>query len=187
MNNPRLAARYAKSFLDLAVEQNVLEQVHNDALGLLQSIKGSAELGNLLKSPVIKADKKLAITKTLLEGKVSKLTQLFIDLLIRKGREANLVEILHAFVEGYNKLKGINKIVLKSAMPMSEQLQQAIVGKIKNDTGWQNIQLITSVDENLIGGFVLEYESNLVDASIRKYLKDVKSQFKNNDYLFNIR
>lgn len=187
MNNPRLAARYAKSLLDLAVEQNVLESVHEDALGLLKSIKGSAELGNLLKSPVIKADKKLAITNTLLEGKVGKLTQLFIDLLIRKGREANLVEILNAFVEGYNKLKGINKIVLKSAMPMSEQLQQAIVGKIKNDTGWQNIQLITSVDESLIGGFVLEYESNLVDASIRRYLKDVKSQFKNNDYLFNIR
>lgn len=187
MNNPRLAGRYAKSLLDLAVEKNMLESVYEDATGLLRSIKGSAELGSLLKSPVIKADKKLAILHTLLAGKVGQMTLLFIDLLVRKGREATLVEILNAFVDGYNKLKGINKITLKTASPLSENLQQAIVGKIQSETGMQNIQLLTAVDESIIGGFVLEYESNLVDASIRRYLKDVKSQFKNNDYLFNIR
>ncbi|QGW27191.1 F0F1 ATP synthase subunit delta [Phnomibacter ginsenosidimutans] len=45
----------------------------------------------------------------------------------------------------------------------------------------------TSVKEELIGGFILEYNNNLVDASIQRDLRDIKRQFHNNDYIFNIR
>ena len=56
--NPRLAARYAKALLDLAVEKNELENVYNDMLFLRQAFRDSRDLVSLLRSPIIKADKK---------------------------------------------------------------------------------------------------------------------------------
>ena len=50
-----------------------------------------------------------------------------------------------------------------------------------------NIELNTKVDESLIGGFVLEFNNNLVDASIARDLRDVKKQFAKNVFVANLR
>ncbi|MEJ7683572.1 MAG: F0F1 ATP synthase subunit delta [Segetibacter sp.] len=55
---PRLAGRYAKSLIDLAVERNYLEEVYKDMLYLQAVCKASREFVVLLKSPVIPIDKK---------------------------------------------------------------------------------------------------------------------------------
>ena len=58
MPNPRLAGRYAKSLLDLAVEKDELEPVYQDMVLMNNLIKASPEFERVLKSPVIKGDKK---------------------------------------------------------------------------------------------------------------------------------
>src|SRR5829696_5090324 len=104
MTNPRLAARYAKSLLDLSIEQNNLEAVYSDMKYLLSVNKGNPDFVALLKSPVISSDKKLNIIQKITEGKVSGLTFLFIRLITQKARERNLPEIVKAFIDQYNKL-----------------------------------------------------------------------------------
>src|SRR6476660_6196728 len=99
MNNPRLAGRYAKSLLDLSVEQNNLEAVYNDVRLLQGIIKSNPDFVNLLKSPVISSDKKEKIINAVLDGKVSNITTIFIQLITRKTRESNLPEIVKAFIE----------------------------------------------------------------------------------------
>jgi F-type H+-transporting ATPase subunit delta len=74
MLNPRLAARYAKSLIDLALEKDQLENVYNDMQYLQAVCKQSREFVGLLKSPVIKADKKDTILKSITAGKVGELT-----------------------------------------------------------------------------------------------------------------
>lgn len=187
MNNPRLAGRYAKSLLDLSVEQNSLDAVFTDIKLLQGIIKSNPDFVNLLKSPVISSDKKDKIINAILEGKVSTLTSVFIKLLTQKTRESNLPEIVKAFVEQYNELKNIHVVKLTTATPISDNLKNSIVSKLKSDTGLQNIQLETFVKDELIGGFKLEMRGNLVDASILRDLNDVKKQFANNEYIHSIR
>jgi F-type H+-transporting ATPase subunit delta len=187
MNNPRLAGRYAKSLLGLAIEQNSLEAVFAD-IKLLQSVaKTNPDFVALLTSPVIGADKKEKIISAVLSGKVSPLTSSFLQLLIRKTRESNLNEIVKAFLEQYNGLKQIHHVKVTTAAPMSEELKEAIVKKVKSDTGVENIELETLVEEELIGGFKLEMRGNLVDTSILRDLRDVRRQFADNIYVHKIR
>ena len=187
MNNPRLAGRYAKSLLDLSVEQNSLEAVFAD-IKLLQSIiKSNPDFVSLLKSPVIASDKKEKIIDAIVGGKINRITTIFIQLLTRKTRESNFPEIVKSFIEQYNKLKNIHQVKLTTATAISDELKNAIVTKVKSDTGLQNIELETSVNDELIGGFKLEMGGNLVDASILRDLQDVKKQFANNEYLHSIR
>jgi F-type H+-transporting ATPase subunit delta len=70
MPNPRLAHRYAKSLLDLAVEKEQLEQVNKDMLYLQQLTNSSREFLNILRSPIISADKKQSIIDAVTAGKI---------------------------------------------------------------------------------------------------------------------
>src|SRR6185295_16770821 len=98
MPNPRLATRYAKSLIDLAIEKGQLENVFADMQWLLAVCKNSREFVNVLHSPVIKADKKEKIIEAVTKGNVGEITAGFIRLMIRKSRESNLPEVIAAFI-----------------------------------------------------------------------------------------
>ena len=187
MPNPRLAARYAKSLIDLANERNQVEPVYKDMLFLQMLCKESREFLVLLRSPVVKADKKVAIVEAVTKGKISELTAVFNRLLINKGRESNLPEVITSFVDQYKQQKGIHTIKLTTAVPVTEEMKKQIIGQVQMQTKMENIDLKTTVNENIIGGFVLEVGDQLVDASIAYDLKKIKSQFMNNDFIYKIR
>ncbi len=187
MENPRLAGRYAKSLIDLSVERNQLEEVYNDMIYLDGVCKSSKEFVNFLKSPVVPSDKKNSIITSITQGKVSDLTAAFNKLLVTKAREESLPEIVIAFINQYNHIKGIHKVKLTTAIGVSDDVKNAIIKKIKTETSIQNIELETKINEKLIGGFVLEFNNNLVDASIVRDLRDVKAQFNKNIFVQQIR
>src|SRR5687768_15673369 len=110
MPNPRLAGRYAKSLLDLANERNELEAVYNDMLYLQAVCNQSRDVVKLLRSPVITPDKKVAILKEITKGRIGETMNAFLRLLITKGREGYLPEIVVAFIAQYNKQKDIHII-----------------------------------------------------------------------------
>lgn len=187
MQNPRLAVRYAKSLLDLAQEQNKLDLVYDDMKLLDNICKSNRDFANVLKSPIIKEGKKNQIIESVTAGRINSLTASFIKLLGSKGRESNLVEIISAFIEQYNVSKGIHRVKLTTAVPLSDEIKNDFISKIKSSEGIENIELETLVNENLVGGFVLEMEGKKADASIRRDLNDVQKQFMNNDYIQKLR
>jgi F-type H+-transporting ATPase subunit delta len=187
MPNPRLASRYAKSLIDLALEKGELEKIFADMQWLQQVIKGSRDFANLLRSPVIKGDKKEKIVEVIIGSRVANITFLFTRLLIAKGRESNLPEIITSFISQYKAHKNIHPVKLTTATTINENLKKAIVDQIKKTSDMQNIELEALVNEDLIGGFVLEAGDKLVDASIAYDLKQIARQFDNNDFIYKLR
>src|SRR5215213_4268783 len=137
MLNPRVASRYAKSILDLAVERGQLEQVYNDMLYLQQLNKESREFLNLLRSPVVKADAKIKAINAVTAGKISDLTMSFTTLLVNKTREAVLPEVITSFIQQYKQKKNINTVKLTTATPVSEEVKNSIIAQVKNTSGMQ--------------------------------------------------
>jgi F-type H+-transporting ATPase subunit delta len=187
MPNPRLAARYAKSLIELAIEKGQLEQVFADMQWLQAVNKSNPDFVNLLRSPIIKADTKKKIVEAVTAGKLSQITTGFNTLLISKGREGNLPEIVTAFIDQYKKHKNIQVVKLTTASPVSDSLKTAIVEQVKKTAGFQHIELEEKVDPALIGGFVLQVGDQLVDASIAYDLKAIAKQFENNDFIYKVR
>jgi len=187
MQNPRLATRYAKSLLDLAVEQNCLEAVLLDMQALNRICSMSRDFAVMLKSPVISGDKKLAVVFEVLKSyNVNTLTTAFINLLVTKGRELNLPEIAGAFVTQYNALKNIRTVTLTTAAAMSDTVKGTLVAKIAGYMPDDTVDLKTEVDESLIGGFVLEVEDKLYDASVKKSLNDIRTKLLDYTYVTKI-
>ena len=187
MQNSRLAARYAKSLIDLAIEQNQLDKITEEVKALQTNAFSNKELLGLLRSPIIKADKKMSILDKVFAGRISKLVHSFIQLVVKKGRENVLPEIMESYIDQYNDLKGINHVKLTTATPMHQESIDMIMAQIKKKTPLENVVIETSVDESLIGGYVLELRDYLVDASIKRELALVKRRFVSNEYTYNIR
>jgi F-type H+-transporting ATPase subunit delta len=187
MPNPRLAARYAKALIQLAVERGELETVFTDMQWLQTVCKSNPDFVNVLRSPIIKGDQKNKIITAVTDGRISVLTAAFNTLLINKTRESDLPEITTAFIQQYKEHKNIHTVKLTTASEVSDEMKNAIVKQIKSTSNMQNIELETSVNEDLIGGFVLQAGDKLLDASVAYDLKQIARQFENNDFIYKIR
>lgn len=186
MQNPRLASRYAKSLLDLAVEQNTVDATLQD-IQLLDSIcRQSRDFVNMLRSPIINSDKKQEIINAVVGNKLSPLVKAFTTLLINKSREANMPEIATAFIAQYKEMKNIKTVKLTTATPVSDAVREAIIKKITASLNGAQIEVKEEVNPDIIGGFVLQMDDKLIDASVRRDLNDVKAQFQKNIYVSEI-
>ena len=187
MPNPRLASRYAKSLIDLAVDKDQLEAVFADMQWLQQLLKQSRDFTNLLRSPIIKNERKEKIVDAVIKGNVSEITHSFVHLLIAKNRENNLGEIITSFIAQYKQHKNIYTVKLTTAAPVTEELKKSIIDQIRKTSEMENIELETAVDQSLIGGFVLQAGDKLIDTSVAYDLKQIARQFENNDFVYRIR
>lgn len=161
--------------------------MYADMLYLQQLNKSSRDFLNMLRSPVVTSDKKVAVIEAITGGKISELTSAFTRLLVNKGREGVLPEIITAFIKQYKEHKNIHVVKLTTAAPVSEEIKNALVARVKQTGGLQNIELETVVDPSIIGGFVLQTGDKLVDASISYDLKEISRQFENNDFIYKVR
>lgn len=179
----RVASRYVKSLLDLAVTQGSLEKVHADIKLFDDTVKKNRELGLMLKSPVIKHDKKLAILTAIFQGKVTDLTMAFIEILTRKNREPLLPEIAGEFHHAYNIYKGVGRASVTTTVAMDAKTRQEFENIVKKLSNRKEVELEEKIDKDLIGGFILNVEDKQIDASIRNNLKKLKLKFSENPYI----
>jgi F-type H+-transporting ATPase subunit delta len=137
----------------------------------------------MLKSPVIKHDKKLAILEAIFKKKVNALTMAFIEILTRKNREPLLPEIANEFHNAYNNYKGIGKARVTTTVAMDAKTRQQFENIVKQLSNRKEVELEEKVDKDLIGGFILNVEDKQIDASIKNNLKKLKLKFSENPYI----
>lgn len=183
MQNPRLASRYAKSLLDIAVEQNSVEDTLQDVQLLAAVCKQSKDFTNVLRSPVIKSDKKLSIIDAVVGKSLHTLAQAFIKLLVTKGREENLPEIAESFVEQYKQLKNIKTVKITTAVPADDKVRDAVRNKIQAAYPDALIEIEESVNADILGGLMVQMDDVMFDFSVRRDLNDVRKQFMKNIYV----
>jgi F-type H+-transporting ATPase subunit delta len=172
-----IATRYAKSLLDLAVEQNLLDNILEDMEVFKQAL-ANRDFYLLLKSPIVKQEKKVSIFNSIFSGKVNKMTISFLNILARKGRENILPEITTEFFNQYKDLKNISTVKVTSSSPMTESQIASLKKKLhKSDIVKENIDLITEVDKSLIGGMVIEIGDKMYNATVAHNLRSLKKEF----------
>ncbi len=183
MADSRVASRYVKSLLGLAVEQGVLEAVHTDMLFFDKVCHSNRDFVLMLKSPIVRHEKKKEILNKLFSGRVHELTLSIINILTKKNREPLLPSIAREFHNAYNEYKGIGKALVISTVPVDNELRaelETIVKKLSNKT---QIELEEKVDKDLIGGFILNVGDRQIDASIKSKLKALKIKFSENPFV----
>ncbi len=179
MVEDRIGHRYAKSLYGLSAERNITEEVREDILVLSETISGSRDLKNLLNSPLVASSKKQAILDKIFGGALkTDILKHLIEIIVRKGRESYLPNMITAYLEIYDQEHKILRGTLSSAVPLSDQAVQEIKAKMEGQTG-QTFALKMEIDPSLIGGFTLRVGDQLFDGSVAGSVRRVKREFIN--------
>ncbi|WP_046243981.1 ATP synthase F1 subunit delta [Hymenobacter terrenus] len=182
MADQRVASRYAKSLLDLGKEMGTLESVKEDMDLLSKTMAESRELRLLLRNPIVKHDKKLAILNAIFKGKVSDVTMRFFTILTEKNREAALESMGTEFQVQYNAMQGIQMAEVTSAAPLNAISRIEMRRLVTQQTGLSDVKLTEKVDPDLIGGFVLRVGDQQIDDSVRTSLRKMRISLQENTY-----
>ena len=170
----KAATRYARALLDLAIEMKNLDAVYNDVVMIDGLCDSNRDLVAFLHSPIIQRRRKYETFDALFEGKIDKLTLGFLKLITKNGREKILPEITESFIAQYKKHKGIVDVYVTSAIALEAKVKDSIIAKVKENFKG-DIVLHESVDQSLVGGFVVNVEDKQIDASIKRQLADLRN------------
>ena len=182
MRQTRAAHRYAKSLLLLAIEKNATVEIYSDMNTISDAIADNRELEVLLKSPIVKSDKKSTILRMIFSGKVSKISSEFMEVLVRKKREGIIEVIADEFEKLYKRLNHVTVAEVRSATVLDDDLRlkiKSIAQELADDT----IELKEIIDPDIIGGFIVKVGDKQLDASVLRQLADYRKAFSRNPYV----
>ena len=182
MKETRIAKRYAKALFDFSLEHKVPEKIIDDMKLIYSVCKLNKDFILLLRSPIIKSDKKQNIINEIFKKHIHKVTLTYLLIITRKGRERFIKDIAEQFIILYKKYKGIITAHLTTAEAIDLSIRNQIIGLLKKQTK-ADIELIEEIKKELIGGFVLLFDDNQYDASIMKQIKKLQKEFDINLYI----
>lgn len=182
MKETKIANRYAKALFELAVEKNQLEKVKADAQLVYEVCSENKDFILMLRSPIIKPVKKVAILKEIFEKKLQDMTTKFLIIITRNRRESLIKDIAEQFIVIYKKYKNIVSANLTTAVKIDEETKNKIIALLKQHTK-ATIDLKELVDDEIIGGFVLTFDDKQYDASLQRQIQNLKQDFNKNLYI----
>ena len=182
MKATRLSSRYAKSLLSLVITQNSLETTLTDMNHIVNMCSKNKDLSLLLKSPIVKTDKKTSILSEIFSGLISGLTMDFIHIITSKKREMYLEGIAQSFISLYKTHKNIETVTLTTAHPIDESIKNEILTYVQKN-GKPDVELTEVIDEDIIGGMVVKMGDKQLDASVKRNIKELKKTFNKNLYI----
>lgn len=177
MSDIKVASRYAKALLELAVEKKQLEEVHRDVNQLLSISAENRDLVLLLNSPIVNTDKKHNVLKALFQKTGNVITLSFFELVTRKNRSNVLISTAKEFKRRYNLYMGIQEAEVTTTLPLTEDLRKSFIEIVKEISGLEKVELTEKIDKELIGGFVLKVNDKLLDDSLSGKLRNLRLKF----------
>tara|TARA_B100001029_G_C14981815_1_gene406466 strand:- start:36 stop:593 length:558 start_codon:yes stop_codon:yes gene_type:complete len=182
MKSTRLTSRYAKSLLNLSIKQNCLDKTLEDMNHIKDICSKNKDLVLLLKSPVVKTDKKRLILSNIFSKSVSEITMSFVVIITNKKREMYLQGIAESFISLYKNYSNIETVTITTPHPLEEKTKIEVLDFVKKN-GKKNIEMKELINEELIGGMIIKIGDKELDASILRNIKNLKKSFNKNLYV----
>ena len=169
--------RYARALLKAALDMKFEDQVYREMQTLYQSYIDVPELRFTIDNPMLGKDKKKALLTTALGEKPTQLSQRFIALVLKEDRESTLQFMAASYITLYRKQKNIIRGKLTTATAVSPDTE-AKMRKMVEQRTQGTVEFKTEVNPDLIGGFILEYDTYRMDASVKTKLNAILTQLK---------
>lgn len=180
MSVSKIASRYAKPLLELAIDQGKLDRVVSDVEGL-QSAMENRDFKLLLDSPIINPSKKLQIVEQLFKDKMDVTTYSFVELIVKKGREGMLGDISNEFIKRYHDFKKVSEVELITAAELSNEELDSFRKKLEaSSETMESVDIKTSVDPSIIGGFIIKIGDKSYNASVKHKLEKLRKSLSIN-------
>jgi len=172
-----ISVRYARALLKSATDQKLEDAVYQEMQLLAKSYVEVPQLRQTIAGPMLSKDKKETLLLTAVGSKPTDLTKAFIGLVLKEDREPVMQFIANSYVTLYRQQKNVIRgrlITAARVSPATEQKMRQMVESKTNGT----VEFETEVNPDIIGGFILEYDTYRMDASVKAKLNNILSTLK---------
>ena len=178
MSGTRAAIRYAKAILSVATHNQTSEKIQLEMDEIAHTIASNAALNEALKSPVVKLSEKAAVLDKVFNNFSPELKSLF-QTLAQNKRIDLLEEISLQYKQLYDQLNNKEVATVTTAVPMTSAMEAKVMAKLKTLSS-KKISLKKTVDETILGGFILRVGDQQYNASVSNQLNELKNKFQIN-------
>ena len=170
-----ISVRYARALLKSATDAGLDAQVYQEMMTLAKSFVDVPALRHTIDNPMLSKDKKEALLVTAAGEKPSALAKAFIALVLKEDRENVIQFMANSYVTLYRKQKNVIRGKLTTAARVSAETEQMMRRMVEGKTNG-TVEFETEVNPDIIGGFILEYDTFRMDASVKSKLNTILTQ-----------
>lgn len=167
-----ISVRYARALLKGATDAHLEDTVYRDMHTLATSYANVEQLRQTMDNPMLSKESKLSLLMVASGETPSSLTKSFFGIVLDNGREDAIQFMANSYITLYRKQKNIIRGKLTTAvavLPAAEQKMRKMVESKTNGT----VEFETEVNPDIIGGFILEYDTYRMDASVKSKLNSI--------------
>ena len=173
-----ISVRYARALLKSATDAGIEDAVYNQMMLLAKSYIDVPALRQTIDNPMLSKDKKEMLLLAAIGGEqAASLTRAFVALVLREDRESMIQFMANSYVTLYRKQKNIIRGKLTTAVAVSPQMEQKMRQMVESKTQG-TVEFETEVNPDIIGGFILEYDTFRMDASVKSKLNNILNTLK---------
>lgn len=179
MNQGIVSLRYAKALLKFSLENEEAEKVYLEMSSLAQAFLKVSALKAVLLNPVLTVAQKLSLltAAATTQEVLSRSTKRFLELLVEKQREALILFVAQSYIALYRQHQSVKEGTLTLAFPISEKALMQLKEKLQNYAS-EKIDITVQYDPSIMGGFIFEYDSKLLDASVKNKLSTIYRELR---------
>jgi F-type H+-transporting ATPase subunit delta len=165
--SPAVAKSYAKAIFELARERNAAEQVETELQRAAALVEEDGELAAVLGRPWITPANKRTLAEELGQRlEMSKLGRDVLALVAAHGRADHLRAIATAYRDMLDAAQGRVRARVRTAVALTESDRTALAARLSGALQGRRVVIEEVMDKNLLGGFVAEIGSLIVDGSL---------------------
>jgi F-type H+-transporting ATPase subunit delta len=172
----KIAAPYARALFDFSVEKNIMHQITADFQNLENFLDESVELTQYLNNPAVSRNAKSEILTKTLKSQINTETFKFLMVLAERDRINLLKSVITNYLELVYQTASIKMVEVSTAFPFSNAQKDTLIQKLKDLTNAREIRLVVNVDPSLIGGFLIQTESKVLDFTVKNQLQKLAKQ-----------
>lgn len=175
MNQGLIPRRYAKALYLLASEKNRDKEIYQAMFRLSDVFNDEPKLQTAIANPHVSAQDKLALICVAANVSSDSLVGDMVKLIERNNRTNLLREIALAYINIYRSKHHIYQVTITSAMPLQPAEFKRIQSLIINHLPEEALpEFSEKVNPNLIGGFTVSIDNELLDASVAADFKQLR-------------
>ena len=173
-----ISVRYARALLKSAVDAKLDQQVYQEMQLLARSFVEVPELRHTIDNPMLAKEKKEILLQTAIGGdSASPLSKSFVALVLKEDRENMIQFMANSYVTLYRQQKNIIRGKLTTAVAVAPATEQKMRQMVESKTKG-TVEFETEVNPDIIGGFILEYDTYRMDASVKSKLNSILNSLK---------
>ena len=173
-----ISVRYARALLKSALDANIDVQVYQEMQLLAKCYIEVPELRHTIDNPMLDKEKKQTLLLTAVGGDgASQLSKAFVALVLKEDRENMIQFMANSYVTLYRQQKNIIRGKLTTAVAVAPATEQKMRQMVESKTQG-TVEFETEVNPDIIGGFILEYDTYRMDASVKSQLNNILNSLK---------